>query len=455
MKSHTTINIPVLPDEIIDTLPESIRIYIRYLKSRIQKLETQVHELEAKLFKDSSNSSKPPSSDGLKRKTKSLREQSDKKQGGQHGHVGKGLAQVNNPDTIIVYTPDSCDGCNFSLNNVQGNSVEHRQVFDIIQPKITVTEHRVEEKKCPCCGKIIRASFPENIKGPVQYGDRVRALIAYFSHEHFIPVDRICEVFKDIFGISLSPGTCANVDERLFANLEVFEAGLKTYLLATHVLHFDETGMRCEKKLHRVHVASSQMASLYTIHAKRGREAMDEACILPKFQGMAIHDHWFPYFTYQQLRHGLCNAHHLRELVFVHEQEKEAWAKRMYDLLIRAKADVEKCIEQGALSPEVLLQIEQDYQQILTEGFAYHASLPSLPVSKRGKQKQRDGKNILDRLNEKRDRVLRFIYDFSVPFTNNQGERDIRMVKLRQKIGGCFPEFDTKKTHMTANKRVA
>jgi transposase len=187
--------------------------------------------------------------------------------------------------------------------------------------------------------------------------------------------------------------------------------------------------------------ASSQMASLYTIHAKRGREAMDEACILPKFQGMAIHDHWFPYFTYQQLRHGLCNAHHLRELVFVHEQEKEAWAKRMYDLLIRAKADVEKCIEQGALSPEVLLQIEQDYQQILTEGFAYHASLPSLPVSKRGKQKQRDGKNILDRLNEKRDRVLRFIYDFSVPFTNNQGERDIRMVKLRQKIGGCFRAF--------------
>jgi len=233
---------------------------------------------------------------------------------------------------------------------------EQRQVFDIPQPKINVTEHRALEKKCPCCGELTRASFPENIKGPVQYGDRVRALIAYFSHAHFIPVDRVCEIFEDIFGIALSPGTCANIDERLFANLEVFEAGLKTHLLMTRVLHFDETGMRCEKKLHWVHVASSQMATFYTIHTKRGREAMDAADVLPRFQGIAVQDHWFPYFAYKQIDHGLCNAHHLRELTFIYEQEKEEWAKRMYDLLILATKEVERYAERGALSPEISLQ---------------------------------------------------------------------------------------------------
>jgi len=441
MNSHTTVPIPILSGAAFDTLPESIRFYIRHLENKVQQLEVRVHELEARLSKDSSNSGKPPSSDGLKRKPKSLRKHSDKKPGGQQGHAGKGLTQVGNPDVVVTHTPVNCTRCGSDLSNVDGALVEQRQVFDIPQPEIQVTEHRIEEKTCPCCTALTRASFPENLSGPVQYGDRIRALIAYFSHAHFIPVDRICEIFKDIFGVPLSPGTCANVDQRLFANLEVFEANLKTYLLAARVLHFDETGMPCEKKLHWVHVASSQLATLYTMHTKRGQEAMDVAGILPTFQGTAIHDHWFPYFAYSQLKHGLCNAHHLRELIFVHEQEKEEWAKRMHDLLLSANKEVDKHVEQGALPSETALQIEQVYQQILTEGLLYHTSLPPLPKGKRGKQKQRDGKNLLDRLSEKRDCVLRFIRDFSVPFTNNQGERDIRMVKLKQKIAGSFRTF--------------
>ena len=219
--------------------------------------------------------------------------------------------------------------------------------------------------------------------------------------------------------IALSRGTCSNVDEKLFRQLESFERGLKTYLLAAQVLHFDETGMRCEKKLRWVHVASSQLATLYTIHAKRGQEAMDEAGILPRFQGVGIHDHWFPYFAYEQITHGLCNAHHLRELTFIHEQEKEDWAKQMKELLIFAKNEVERHPEQGRLPQEVLLQIEETYGQILAEGFEYHSLLPPLPKGKRGKQKQRDGKNLLDRLKEKRSCVLRFMYDFSVDFTKD------------------------------------
>ena len=229
-----------------------------------------------------------------------------------------------------------------------------------------------------------------------------------------------------------------SIDERLFWQLESFESSLKSYLLASRVLHFDETGMRCEKKLRWVHVASSQLATLYTIHAKRGQEAMDEADILPRFQGIGIHDHWFPYFAYEQITHGLCNVHHLRELTFIHEQEKEGWAQRMKDLLIFGKNEVERHLDRGELSQEVLLQIEETYTQIIAEGFEYHSLLPPLPKGKRGSQKQRDGKNLLDRLKEKRSCALRFMYDFSVCFTNNQGEQDIRMVKLKQKISGCF-----------------
>lgn len=445
MDSDTTFSTPTLSGPIFDGLPESIRAYIRYLETtiqqqqvRIQQLETQIHDLETRLSKDSSNSSKPPSSDGLKRKPKSQRGKSDKKPGGQQGRIGKGLAQVKNPDVIITHVPASCNGCGSKLDTVVGSCMEKRQVFEIPQPKIEITEHRAMDKICPCCGETTRASFPKNVRGHVQYGDRIRALIAYFAHQHFIPVDRVCEIFEDIFDIALSPGTCANVDEHLFKKLESFEANLKAHLLAAHVLHFDETGMRCEKKLHWIHVASSQMATLYTIHAKRGQEAMEAAGILPRFQGVAVHDHWFPYFTFQQLTHALCHAHHLRELTFVHEQEGEEWAKRMFDFLIEAKKEVEKHTIQEALSHETLLQIEHRYQQIIMDGFAYHALLPPMPTGKRGKQKQRDGKNLLDRLNEKRDCVLRFARDFSVPFTNNQGERDIRMVKLKQKIAGCF-----------------
>jgi transposase len=443
MNKDITSFTPKLPSEIFDGLPEAVRFYISSLETviqqqqhQIERLEAKVHELEIRLSKDSSNSNKPPSSDGLKRKTKSLRESSNKQPGGQEGHKGKGLLQVDNPDLVIIHTPIDCKNCGFSLNEVPGTCIEKRQVFDTPQPKMQITEHRVEKKSCPCCGVVTKMSFPENVKGPVQYGDRVRALITYFSHQHFMPVDRICETLKDIFGISLSPGTCAKVDENLFTNLASFEASLKAYLLATQTLHFDETGMRCEKKLYWVHVASSQMATLYTIHAKRGQEAMKIADILPRFEGTAVHDHWFPYFSFQNLTHGLCNAHHLRELAFIYEQEKEEWAKKGADLLIRAKKEVEKHTER--LPVEIWLEIEESYQKIISEGLAYHASLPALSRSKRGKQKQRDGKNLLDRLDEKRDCVLRFARDFSVPFTNNQGEQDIRMVKLKQKIAGCF-----------------
>ena len=380
----------------------------------------------------------PPGSDGLKRRTKSLRGKSGKKQGAQNGHVGKGLAQVENPDVIVPHAPKNCQKCGSNLESVNGTCAEKRQVFDIPEPKIEVTEHHAVEKQCPCCGEVSRGVFPENVKGPVQYGERVQALATYFANQHFIPVDRVCQIFGDVFALPISPGTCANIDIKLYHQLAPFEQELKINLLAAKVLHFDETGMKCEKKLYWVHVASSQVATFYTIHPKRGTEAMNDAGILPHFQGTGVHDHWSPYFTYEKMTHGLCNAHHLRELAFIEEHEKESWAKEMKDLLGFARKEVEKYYAEQALPQGILKQIEGEYTRIISAGFEYHALLAPLPQSKRGKQKQRDGKNLLDRLSEKRDCVLRFIYDFSVPFTNNLGEQDIRMVKLKQKISGSF-----------------
>lgn len=221
---------PTLSGEVFDSLPESIRSYIRYLETTIQQLGVRVHELEARLSKDSSNSSKPPGSDGLKKKTKSLRGKSDKKQGAQNGHAGKGLAQVGTPDLIVIYAPANCHGCGLNLDPVDGACAEKRQVFDIPQPKIEVTEHQAFEKQCPCCGELNRGVFPENIRGPVQYGDRIQALTAYFAHQHFIPVDRVCQIFEDVFGISISPGTCSNCFKGLGSTIIGFHTSLMSRL---------------------------------------------------------------------------------------------------------------------------------------------------------------------------------------------------------------------------------
>lgn len=411
-----------------------------WAQNLIRRLMQRIQDLEAQQAKNSSNSSKPPSSDGLRKppKTKSERGQSGRKPGGQNGHQGRTLEQVDKPDRVVIHSPEACKDCGCSLLDLEGTSLEKRQVFDLPEPKVEVTEHRIEAKICPCCGVVAKGEFPENVIAPVQYGERVQALASYFAHQHFMPFERLSQMFEDIFGIGISPATCANVDRKLFVKLEVFEANLKAHLIASKVLHFDETGIRCSKKLHWIHVTSSEAATFYGIHAKRGREAIDEFGLLPAFRGTAIHDHWFPYFAYTQVKHGLCNAHHLRELTFVYEHENEEWAKEMKELLLKAKKLVEDNAEQGCLTQEEIKDVEKAYGEIVLKGMEYHLSLPPLETKKKGKQKQRVGKNLLDRLADKSECVLRFLYDFSVPFTNNQGEQDIRMVKLKQKISGCF-----------------
>jgi transposase len=452
----------VLVENILPSLPPAVGSYIAYLELtveqqqvqiqqqqiqseqqqiQIQQLQTRIAQLEAIVSKNSSNSSKPPSSDGLQRKPKSLREKTGKKPGAQQGHPGKGLSPVSNPDKIITHEPQACQGCGADLSQEQGTCVDQRQVFDIPPPKIEVSQHEALQKRCSQCGMLNRGNFPQGVRGLVQYGERVQGLSVYFSHQHFIPIDRLCQVFEDVFKLPISAGTCNKIDKQLFSQLEPFEESLTSFLLTEPVLYFDESGARCEKKLHWTHVACSQKATLYHFHPKRGQEAMESMGILPSFKGIAVHDEWQPYFKYQEGMHAVCNAHLLRELTFIHEHEKEEWAKQMKELLIRAKQEVDKHLEEGKLAQEKLDELEAIYHQIIDQGKAYHAGLPALAKGKAGKQKQRAGKNLLDRLEDKEESVLRFMKNFSVNFTNNQSEQDIRMMKVKQKISGCFRTF--------------
>lgn len=435
---------PQLPQEIFDSLHPVAQVYIRYLEGlvqeqavRILKLEERVRELENRLNKNSSNSSKPPSSDGLSKKTKSLREPSGKKPGGQPGHEGKTLIQVADPDYIVLHTPPTCENCHADLGRAEVVELEKRQVFDLPKPEIEVTEHQAEIRACSCCGHRTKAVFPKNVVAPVQYGKRIQALAAYFDNQHFIPADRLCQLFEEVFDVTISPGTCANIDKKLFWQLAPFEESLKTYLIAGKILHLDETGMRCDKKLHWIHIASSDTATFYGIHQRRGQKAINEFSILPSFRGTAIHDHWAPYFSFTQVKHGLCNAHHLRELTYIHEQKKEGWAFKMKQLLLQAKKLTDVAGE-DQLNSKTIHKIEVDYAKIVVEGFRQHASL--LEGNNTGKNKP--GANLLLRFTNKIDATLAFIRDPQVPFTNNQAEQDIRMVKVRQKISGCFRTFE-------------
>lgn len=435
-----------LPSEVFAALPQMAQDYIRALEKQVVLLVTQVQslvikvqELEARLAKDSSNSSKPPSSDGLgkKNKTTSLREKTGKKPGGQPGHTGRTLEQVSNPDIIKIHSPDNCQNCQTNLSLAIVTDIEKRQIFDLPEQIVQVTEHRRESKLCPCCSHINKAQFPDNVKAHTQYGERIRALAAYFAHQHLIPFERLTQIFEDLYGISLSPGTCYNADKKLYDNLAPFETNLKAHLLACKVLHFDETGAKCEKKLHWIHVSCSQTATHYAIHSKRGKEAIDHIDILPKFTGTAIHDHFYPYFSYKQVKHGLCNAHHLRELKYIYEQEKAQWAKKMETHLLKTKDKVKQAKAQGhqELKTEQIQQIHQEYEQIILEGALYYQELREKTEETQFKQ---SGVNLLKRLLRKKKATLAFVEDFAVPFTNNEAKQQIRMQKVKQKISGCY-----------------
>jgi transposase len=417
----------------------------RQLRRRVEELEREVQELKGRLSKTSQTSHKPPSSDGPQRpKTKSSRESSGRKPGGQVGHQGSTLKKSETPDKVVEHLVKRCEQCSADLSGAEGKSVEGRQVFEIPHIRLEVTEHRIEEKECACCGHMNRSRFPKDVVEVVSYGNRVRALAIYLMNQQLIPYDRAAQLFSDLFGQGISKGTLHEIQKECAEALEfVVETHIKTMAIKAELAHFDETGVRCEGKNHWLHVAAGLIFTYYAVHSKRGRKAIEAIGILPSFCGIAVHDCWGPYFHYKQCRHSLCNAHIVRELTFVHEQEKEPWAGKMKKLLydIHKKVKRWKSKRRTHLGAGTLESFQQQYDRLINSGLRLHEKKAQLVVqarAKRGRKKQLPGKNLLDRLKEYQDYVLAFVYDFAVPFTNNQAEQDIRMQKVKNKISGCF-----------------
>jgi transposase len=420
---------------------------LRSQQQMIASLTARLEELEDRLAKNSRNSSKPPSSDPLtKPKPKSLRGRSGKKPGGQKGHPGSTLSLVENPEHVVVHDPEECKRCGRVLVGVEALGYERRQVVDVPPLALWVTEHRAQRKRCAGCGQVSRAPFPAEASATVVYGPRVKALMVYLMEYQLLPYERTSELLEDLFGggsagvVAPGVGTLHSALEGCFEGLKETEEAIKEGLRRAQVSHFDETGLRVEGEGMWVHVASTDELTHYAVHPKRGSEATRQIGILPLFRGIAVHDGLSAYWHYEQCAgHALCNAHHLRELTFLEEEHAQQWAGRMKALLLEIEEAVRKETDRGGrcLAPARRVEeFEMRYQKLLEAGLK--ANPPPIRTGKRGRPKQSKGKNLLDRLEKHRCEVLRFMNDFSVPFDNNQAERDIRMVKVRQKVSGCF-----------------
>ena len=410
------------------------------LEEENKALRSRIAELERRMGLNSNNSSKPPSSDGLKKKThrtKSLRGKSERKTGGQKGHQGQTLEQVINPDKVINHSaPKSCCGCGWDVSQSKVISVLRRQIFDIPKPSIEVTEHRVEVKQCPRCKIKTQGSFPQLVKAPVQYGVRIKAVSAYLHHQHFIPETRLSEVLQDLFGCGMSEATIANTNKSLAQTIAPITEQLSSMVKAAPVKHLDETGLRIAAKTQWLHVVSTETMTWYRVASKRKNLEP-----LMGMTGVAVHDHWKPYYQLEGVLHSLCNAHHLRELQALKEIELEGWAKSMKQLLCLANKYRNRYPK--AIPKLIVIRLNQLYDSILTRGLDFHESLPPLPrKGNRGRRKRRVGHNLLLRLQNFAEDALRFLSDSSLPFTNNQAERDLRMIKCKQKISGCFRCFN-------------
>lgn len=420
---------------LIKDLFKGFELTVTVLEARIKQLESQVNQ-------NSRNSSKPPSSDSFKR-TKSQRKKSGKNSGAQKGHPGHTLEMVDHPDHVEVHRVTRCKDCGALLPE-QAESFDRRQVFDMPPLKLEVIEHRAERKTCHICSALNEASFPEGVNHPAQYGPEIKSFAIYLNQYQLIPSERTVELLADLFGRSLSEGALFAANQACYEATESAEQAIKQQILNSPVIGCDETGVRVEGKNHWLHVACTPKLTCYSIHQKRGTDAMDAMGILPFYTGIAKHDSLHPYFKYDNCDHSLCNEHHLRELTAVIENEKQSWAQQMYDLLLEIKAAVDEQKEKSILRLELeqLIDFESRYSRIIALGYGenpfFEVWEPVPKSKKRGRPKKTKPRNLVERLDHHRRETLNFMYDFRIPFTNNQAERDIRMTKVQQKISGGF-----------------
>ena len=413
--------------------------------ARIAELEEKVKSLEDQNNKNSRNSSKPPSTDAFQ-KIKSQRKSSGKPVGGQKGHKGHTLEMAENPDHVIVHPVTKCESCGRSLFDAQVASHELRQVFDLPLIKVEVFEHQAESKICPNCGCLNKATFPKEVTYPVQYGTRLKSVATYLNQYQLVPFDRLREIFVDLFSHRISQGTFIDINRACYQILKPVEEVIKQQLIASPVICLDETGMRIEGTRKWCHVVSTENLTYYAAHSSRGSKANEDMGILPVYSGTAMHDGWSAYLKFNS-KHALCNAHHIRDLLFVHDVDKQNWANDLIDLLIEIKTTVDRRKQiHCKLDLAEIKDFEERYDHIIErakfENPPLIASNPLGLIKKRGKKKKTKPQNLLERLEKYRRLALAFMHDFEVPFDNNLAERDIRMMKVQQKISGTFRSWE-------------
>jgi transposase/regulator of replication initiation timing len=426
------------------------------LKIEIKELKIELKELKDRLAKNSGNSSKPPSQDGYKSPAKrSMRAPTGKRPGGQKGHPGQGGKLKSDPDEIIKYSVDQCPDCHQSLKEQPVDELIRKQIEDIPPIKTIVTEYQIEVKTCPCCGqRWMAGGCPKEIIHEFQYGPRVKAISLYLSAYQFIPVKRAAEMLQ-IFGIQLSWGTLDNFRSSAAGKLDGFIDQLKQSIAQSEAGFFDETGIKVKGVIHWIHVASTKALSLFGLSTKRGVEAHKTMGVLDSFTGVAHHDGFRPYKEYKNATHSLCCAHLLRELKFAIDRDNQKqWAAPMIKLLVDIKHRVEKQ-DKKVLDVRWQGRYRKKYQQYIEQGSILNPAAPRSIDQKRGATAQSKTRNLLLRLRDYEDDVLRFMTHPAAEFDNNQAERDLRMNKVRAKVSGGFRSFKAGEEFMKIRSFIA
>jgi transposase len=401
------------------------------------RLRGRLAELEALITRDSHNSSRPPSTDhpALKR-TQSLRRPSGRSRGGQLGHPGATLLRRTKPSRVVLHRPAQCRHCAGPLALGHLIRSERRQVIEIVPAKLRVTEHQAVVVRCMSCGFKTKGEFPQGVRASVQYGSSVKARALYLMNYQLLPYARTREALGELFGCWPSKRTLERIVAQCAGALVETELKIKRRLRRSAVIHADETGLRVGGVGHYVHVASTPRLTHYGYDAHRGRTAISELNILPGYRGTLVHDGWWAYSYYTDCKHALCGVHLLRELIYFSELDEQGkqWAAPIGELLLEMKREVEQVQEAGGerLAEERLVALRRSYDHLVGEGLK--ANPPPEAPDPIGKQ----ARNLLLRLERRKEEVLCFMRDFAVPFDNNQAERDLRMVKLKQKTSGCL-----------------
>lgn len=426
------------------------------MNQTIAELNQTIQELKEQLNKNSKNSSRPPSSDGLKKpavnKNKSLREPSGKKQGAQEGHDGVHLSVISDPDHIENHMHSDCTGCPHRAECLSRACIkETRHEVDTVVTVDITAHNAVEVRECPLHGGIKTGSFPENIKATVQYGKNLQAMVVAFNTVGAVSINRTHEILTSVFNIPLATGTIKNMVTRCAESLKGTYERIRLTMVSLGLLHCDETGSRIDGKTCWVHVASDQNYTYLTINQKRGQIGMDAAGVLPHAHGIIVHDCWGSYWKYQDVTHAICCAHLLRELNGVIENHPEqTWAVRFKKLLLDMKKVRDKALlsDKDEVSYYHRHKFDQEYDAIIKTAYEENP-IPETPAKKRGRKKKSKVLNLICRLDNYKESVCLFIKNLCVPFDNNQAERDLRMVKVKTKVSGCFRSEEGAQEYLT------